>query len=157
MRSKTRHANLSSASKPPVLKVNLWNLWTIHFIPWRNRPIGYWIFMTTHRHTTLGRTPLDEWSSRRRDLYLTTHNIHNRQISIPSAGFEPTISTSERPQSHASRPHGHRDRQGIIIGLRITNKERNKQMCLLKVKKNPVLIMKTYVRRGGKSPLILEF
>jgi len=25
------------------------------------------------RHTTLGRTPLDEWSARRRDLYLTTH------------------------------------------------------------------------------------
>jgi len=31
-------------------------------------------------HTTVGRTPLDEWSARRRDLYLTTHNTHNRQI-----------------------------------------------------------------------------
>jgi len=30
------------------------------------------------RQTTLGRTPLDEWSDRRRDLYLTTHNIHNK-------------------------------------------------------------------------------
>jgi len=27
------------------------------------------------RNTTLGRTPLDEGSARRRDLYLTTHNI----------------------------------------------------------------------------------
>jgi hypothetical protein len=26
------------------------------------------------RHTTLGRTPLDEWSARRRDLYLTMPN-----------------------------------------------------------------------------------
>ena len=29
----------------------------------------------TQRRTTVGRTPLDEWSARRRDLYLTT-NIH---------------------------------------------------------------------------------
>jgi hypothetical protein len=33
----------------------------------------------TQRRTTVGRTPLDEWSARRRDLYLTTHNTHNRQ------------------------------------------------------------------------------
>ena len=32
----------------------------------------------TQRRTTVGRTPLDEWSARRRDLYLTTHNTHNR-------------------------------------------------------------------------------
>jgi len=30
-------------------------------------------FSITLRHTTLGRTPLDEWSARRRDLCLTTH------------------------------------------------------------------------------------
>jgi hypothetical protein len=36
----------------------------------------------TQRHTTVGRTPLDEWSIRRRDLYLT-HNSHNRQTSLP--------------------------------------------------------------------------
>jgi hypothetical protein len=39
----------------------------------------YWCFTITLRHTTLGMTPLDEWSARRRDLYLTTHNIQNRQ------------------------------------------------------------------------------
>ena len=27
----------------------------------------------TQQRTTVGRTPLDEWSARRRDLYLTTH------------------------------------------------------------------------------------
>ena len=32
----------------------------------------------TQRRTTVGRTPLDEWSARRRDLYLTTHNTHNK-------------------------------------------------------------------------------
>ena len=39
----------------------------------------------TRRRTTVGRTPLDEWSARRRDLYLTTHDTHNRQISMPQA------------------------------------------------------------------------
>ena len=51
----------------------------------------------TQRLTAVGRTPLDEWSARRRDLYLTTHDTHNRQISMPPVGFEPTISTGERP------------------------------------------------------------
>jgi len=33
----------------------------------------------TQRRTTVGRTPLDEWPARRRDLYpTTTHNTHNR-------------------------------------------------------------------------------
>ena len=55
----------------------------------------------TQRRTTVGRTPLDEWSARRRDLYLTTHNTHNRQVSMPPVGFEPTISAGERPQTYA--------------------------------------------------------
>jgi len=33
----------------------------------------------TQRRTTVGRTPLDEWSARLRDLHLTTHNTLNRQ------------------------------------------------------------------------------
>ena len=45
--------------------------------------------------------PLDEWSARRRDLYLTTHNTHKRQASMLSAGFEPANPASERPQTHA--------------------------------------------------------
>ena len=55
----------------------------------------------TQRHTTVGGTPLDEWSARRRDLYLTTHNNHNRQTFMPSVGFEPTIPVLERPQTYA--------------------------------------------------------
>ena len=53
----------------------------------------------TQPRTTIGRTSLDEWSARRRDLYLTTHDTHNRQISMPPVGFEPTISAGERPQA----------------------------------------------------------
>jgi hypothetical protein len=51
----------------------------------------------TQRRATFGRTPLNEWSVRRRDLYLTTHNTHNRQTSMPRVGFEPTIPAGERP------------------------------------------------------------
>jgi hypothetical protein len=58
-------------------------------------------FTMTSRHTAFGRTPLGEWSARRRDLYLTTHNTHNRQISMPPVGFEPAIPASQRPQTHA--------------------------------------------------------
>jgi hypothetical protein len=53
----------------------------------------------TKRRTTVGRTP-EEWSARRRGLYLTTHNTHNRQISMSAAGFEPTISASGPPQTY---------------------------------------------------------
>ena len=59
--------------------------------------LAYEVFLITQRRATVGRTPLDEWSIRRRDLYLTTHNTHNRQTSMPRVGFEPTISAGERP------------------------------------------------------------
>jgi hypothetical protein len=65
-------------------------------------PLHSWGFLDhTQRRTTVGRTPLDEWSARRRSLYLTTHNIHNRQTSMPPVGFELTISAGERPQTYA--------------------------------------------------------
>jgi len=54
----------------------------------------------TQRRTTVGRTPLDEWSAHRRDLYLTTHNTPNRQASMTPVGFEPTVSAGERPQTY---------------------------------------------------------
>ena len=55
-------------------------------------------------HTTtphIGRTPLDERSARRKDLYLTTQDTHLRQISMLPVGFEPKISAGARP--HAAR------------------------------------------------------
>ena len=62
-------------------------------------------FLTFLDHTqqciTVHRTPLDAWSACLRDLYLTTHNTHNRQPSMPSVGFEPTISEGEWLQTYA--------------------------------------------------------
>jgi hypothetical protein len=52
----------------------------------------------TQWHTTVGRTPLDEWSACCRDFYLTTHN---RQTSMPPVGFEPKISAGKPPQTYA--------------------------------------------------------
>jgi len=48
-------------------------------------------FTITLRHTTIGRTPLDEWLARRRDLNLRRQNSHKKQTSMPPMGFKPTI------------------------------------------------------------------
>jgi len=65
----------------------LCNTWSVFFFFfWRNTPLPQWAsapsftnFLDhTQRRTTIGRTPLDEWSARRRDLFLTTHNTNNR-------------------------------------------------------------------------------
>ena len=53
-------------------------------------------------HITVRTTPLDEWSARRRGLYLTTHNIHKTELSMPPpAEFEPAIPGRDRPQIHS--------------------------------------------------------
>jgi hypothetical protein len=52
----------------------------------------------TQRRTALAKTPLE---ARRRDLYVKAESTHNRQTSMPPAGFEPTISAGERPQTNA--------------------------------------------------------
>jgi hypothetical protein len=77
------------------------------FSLWRNnllelRPIHCWSFEIIKRHTTLGRTSLEEWSARSRDHCRTTHGAYNRQIYTVPAEFEQAIPESERPQSYVS-------------------------------------------------------
>ena len=55
----------------------------------------------TQRHTTLGRTALDEWSARRLDLYLHNTIIITDRRPCHQLEFEPTISAGERPQTYA--------------------------------------------------------
>ena len=70
--------------------------------PQRARASSFTRFLDhTQRRTTVGRTPLDEWSARHRDLYFTTDNTHNRQTAMPPVGFEPTNLAGERPQTYA--------------------------------------------------------
>ena len=75
-------------------------------------PPHYGRFTITFRHTTLVRT------ARLRD-YLTTHNIHNRETSMPPAGFEPAIPASERPQDHAL------DRAATGIGCKVFTRQKS--------------------------------
>ena len=54
------------------------------FVTMVQQPLGgqgpphYRAFTITLGHPTIGTTPLDEWSVRLRDLYLTTHNTRDR-------------------------------------------------------------------------------
>jgi hypothetical protein len=72
-------------------------------------------FTFTLRHTTLGRTPLDEWSARRRDFYLTRHNTQKRQTSMQPGGIR-TPNTNKRAATDPRlRPRGHWDRHLHLI------------------------------------------
>jgi hypothetical protein len=90
---------------------------------WRDSPHWAWAssfkrFLDhTQRRITAGRTPLDEWSARRRDLYPTTHKTHNRQTSMPPVGFEFTISAGDRPQTDALHRRGRWDRRNLYTSL----------------------------------------
>ena len=65
--------------------------------PWSHHYQGFTI---TFKHTTLNRTPLDEWSAQCRDLYLTTHNTPKTQAFMPLVWFKPTVPASEWPQTY---------------------------------------------------------
>jgi hypothetical protein len=81
--------------------------------PSRPRSPHYRGFTMTLGHITLSRTPLEEWSARRRDLYLTTHNTHKKH---------PRRRRDSNPQSQQAR--GRRptplDSVATGIGLFIT-------------------------------------
>ena len=62
------------------------------------------------RRTTVGMTPLDVRSARRRDLYLTAHNTHNRHILVPSGIRNHNLSRRAAADLRL-RPRGHCDRQ----------------------------------------------
>ena len=65
----------------------------------------------TQRRITVSRTPLDEWSARRRDLYLTSHNTHNSKTPMPPSGIR-THNLSRREAADLRLiPRGHWDRQ----------------------------------------------
>jgi len=63
----------------------------------------------SHSTTQHSRTPLDKSSTRRRDLFLTIHNTHKRQKSMPPVGFENNLSRRATSDLRL-RPRGHWDR-----------------------------------------------
>jgi len=64
-------------------------------------------FTITLRHTAFGRTPPDERSARRRDLYLATHNNNTRQTSMPRWDSNPQSQPAggRRPMPWTTRPY----------------------------------------------------
>ena len=79
---------------------------------------------------------MDEWSARRRHLYLTTHNAEKGETSMPPAGFEPEIPARVMPQTHALyRGHGdwiimlytpgYVKKNNVVCGTKLTGFEWN--------------------------------
>jgi hypothetical protein len=62
----------------------------------------------TQTHTTVGRTPLDERSARRRDLYLTTQTLYKTNIHAPDGirNHDPQHALGRRPTPYTARPLG---------------------------------------------------
>jgi len=59
---------------------------------------------------TIGRTPLDKRSARRKDLYLTTHNTHNRQIFTPLCAILSSSPSKRTAKDQHLRQRSHWDR-----------------------------------------------
>jgi hypothetical protein len=103
----TYYQNTHTLQNPHTLTHTHTHTHTLFFLLWHCDPTrvmasSFLRFLDhTQRRTTVGRTHLDEWSARRRELYLTTHNTHNRQTSMPPVGFQHTISAGVRSQTYA--------------------------------------------------------
>ena len=65
----------------------------------------------TQLRTTVCRTPLEERSARRRDLYMTTSSIHNRQISMPPCGIRTRNLNRRAAEELRLKQRGHWERQ----------------------------------------------
>jgi len=72
--------------KSADLTIRLFNnlLFLTQYFLWRYTP--WWCrapsLSRLHDHIQTHHTPLNEWSARRRELYLTTHNAHKIQTSM---------------------------------------------------------------------------
>jgi hypothetical protein len=69
-------------------------------------PHHYRGFKITLRHATLGRTHLDEWSARRRDLYLTTQTVTGDRHPCPE-GIRTQNASKRTAANPRLRKRGH--------------------------------------------------
>jgi hypothetical protein len=76
----------------------------------RQQIVGQGLLIQDHtrRCNIVGRTPLDKWPARGRDLYLTTHNTHKKPTSMPPVGSELNLSR-QAAAGPRIRPRGHWD------------------------------------------------
>ena len=72
----------------------------------------------TQRRTTVGGIPLDEWSARRRDLYLTTQ--HSQQTKVHAPGGIRTHNPSRRAAAYLRlRQRDHCDLQEVTLACKL--------------------------------------
>jgi hypothetical protein len=71
-------------------------------------PPHCWTFEITLRHTLIDRTPLDEWSVQRRDLYRTTYNTPREKYPCPRrySNLQPQQERCIRPTPYIAPPPG---------------------------------------------------
>ena len=109
--------------------------------PKRGMASSFLRFLDHTQHDAVGRTSLYEWSFRRTDLYLTTHNTHNRQTSMPPAVFEPAYLCRRAFADLRLRPRGHCDREMCSYGYC--------NICTLLLTMCCFLLLLLCVRAGG--------
>ena len=61
------------------------------------------------KYTSLNKTPLDEWSARRRDLYLKVHHLQDTDFHAPG-GIRARNPSKRVTIDPRRRPRGHRER-----------------------------------------------
>ena len=129
----------------------------LFFLLWRNSPSGPRPprcrgFMITLRHTTLGRTPLDEWPARRRELYLTTHNTYKTNIHAPGElrTHNPSKRAAEDP---CLRPCGQGDRHGAFDCLKYVV---NQSLILITSSTTNLDLQRMELRPAGNAKLTVN-
>jgi len=106
----------------------VWNIIThLSVCFWRNslqlaKTSSFFRFLDhTQRHTTVGRTPLDEWPDRRRDFYLTAQ--HSKQTDNHAPSGIRNHNLSKRAAADARlRPRGHWDRHCYTFKYKICDR-----------------------------------
>ena len=99
---------------------------------WRNSPqltrtFSFFRFLdNTKRHTTVGRTPLDEWSARRRALYVTTQHSKQTDKHAPSGIRIHNLSKLAAADARL-RQRGHWDRHYYTLKYKIFDRSIHKK------------------------------
>jgi len=113
----------------PALVTNMLLHFVCLFVFWSDSPqwaraSSFTRFLDhTQGRTIVGRTPLEEWSARRRDLYLTTTLTTDRHPCL--CGIRTHNLSSRAAADLSLRPYGHYDRLCFCSGLPFTAR-----MCL---------------------------
>ena len=80
--------------------------------PTGSRPPHCRGFTISLRHTTIVRSPLDEWSDCRRDLYLKTHSIRKRDNLSPG-GIRTRNPSKREAAARRLRPRRHLEESSV--------------------------------------------